>query len=297
MRFITAVATDDPLVPCGEGALVPWWSFTKTAIAAAALALVSQGRLHLDAPIPARPFTLRQLLQHRAGLPDYGGLTDYHQAVAAGADPWPEQELLERVSARTLVTQPGGRFLYSNVGYLLVRGIIEQAAGLPLALALQRLVFDPLALTRTRLATQVADLDATAWGNTRRYHPGWVYHGLLIGPASEAATLLHRLLGGALLPPPLLNAMCAGQPVGGPMPDRPWRSAAYGLGLMRGICDPAACYIGHSGAGPGSTAAIYQIASRPAAPRTSAPRTAAVFAPVDAIGTVERHALALANPP
>ena len=36
---------------------VPWWSLTKTAIAAAALALVGDGRLALDEPLDARPYT------------------------------------------------------------------------------------------------------------------------------------------------------------------------------------------------------------------------------------------------
>lgn len=31
------------------GAVVPWWSFTKTVLAAAALTLVRNGRVHLDA--------------------------------------------------------------------------------------------------------------------------------------------------------------------------------------------------------------------------------------------------------
>ncbi len=52
---------------------VPWWSLTKTALAAAALALVAGGALALDRPLPGKPFTLRQLLQHTAGVPDYGG--------------------------------------------------------------------------------------------------------------------------------------------------------------------------------------------------------------------------------
>ena len=58
----------------GDTADVPWWSFSKTVIATAALALVRDGCLTLDELLPDRPYTLRQLLQHRAGLTEYGRL-------------------------------------------------------------------------------------------------------------------------------------------------------------------------------------------------------------------------------
>lgn len=41
------------------GAVVPWWSFTKTVIAAAALTLVRDGKLDLDEPMQSKPLTLR----------------------------------------------------------------------------------------------------------------------------------------------------------------------------------------------------------------------------------------------
>jgi CubicO group peptidase (beta-lactamase class C family) len=51
---------------------VAWWSFSKTVIAAAALVLLDHGKLELDGPVPRAPYTLRHLLQHTSGLPDYG---------------------------------------------------------------------------------------------------------------------------------------------------------------------------------------------------------------------------------
>jgi CubicO group peptidase (beta-lactamase class C family) len=73
----------------GADAAVPWWSFTKTLISAAALVLVRDGVLRLDDPLPGRRYTLRLLLQHRAGLPEYGDLRDYHAAVSRDEDAWP----------------------------------------------------------------------------------------------------------------------------------------------------------------------------------------------------------------
>ena len=74
--------------------VVPWWSFTKTVLAAAALTLVRDGRLHLDASLPEQAFTLRQLLRHEAGLADYGELPEYHDAVANHEPAWPADEMM-----------------------------------------------------------------------------------------------------------------------------------------------------------------------------------------------------------
>ncbi len=172
-----------------------------------------------------------------------------------------------------------------------MRQVIEEASGLVLDAALERLVLRPLDLRGVVLAQVPADLDATAWGNARRYHTGLVYHGLLVGPATSAALFLHRLLAGHLLPSHLLLAMQEAHQVGGTVPGRPWTRTAYGLGLMVGRGDPPGLYLGHTEGGPGSTAAVYQ--------RTDAIEggmcTAAAFAPLDDPGPVERRAMAQAS--
>lgn len=71
---------------------VPWWSVRKTVLAAGALVLVAEGRLALDLPLAGPAFTLRQRLQHTAGVPNYGGLASYHGAVARGDEPLSEDE-------------------------------------------------------------------------------------------------------------------------------------------------------------------------------------------------------------
>jgi CubicO group peptidase (beta-lactamase class C family) len=102
-----------------QDVVVPWWSFTKTVIAAAALLQVQNKALSLDEPVDAGPFTLRQLLSHQAGLPDYGNFPDYHAAVARGDAPWSEETMLERVEAQRLRYEPGTAWSYSNIGIVM----------------------------------------------------------------------------------------------------------------------------------------------------------------------------------
>src|SRR5262245_6405939 len=170
MRLIIAEASESPQ----SQLLVPWWSFAKTVLAAAALVLVDRRQLALDSPVGSAPYTLRHLLQHTSGLPDYGPNPDYHRAVAAGDPPSPIDELLRRVNASTLLFAPGTRFSYSNIGYLFVRQIIERAADADLGDALKALVLDPLGIESVFVANTPEELDTIVWGNTRRYDPRWV---------------------------------------------------------------------------------------------------------------------------
>jgi CubicO group peptidase (beta-lactamase class C family) len=95
-------------------------------LAAAALQLVARGDCRLDKRIDGRPYKLRQLLQHRAGVPNYGNLASYHESVRRGDEPWTVNELLDRVMADRLDFDPGSGWEYSNVGYLFVRQFIEE---------------------------------------------------------------------------------------------------------------------------------------------------------------------------
>ena len=154
-------------------------------------------------------------------------------------------------------------------------------------------MFGPLGISSIEVAHTRADLDATAWGNTQRYHPEWVYHGLLIGAPTAAALFLYRLLTGDLLPPELLIEMQDAYPVDGVSAGRPWRSTSYGLGLMIGSGEIPGVFVGHTGGGPGSTAAVYQLAT--GMTDADARPVAAAFAPADDPGIVESHAMELAR--
>ena len=257
---LALVAIGRPLHSAPPAVCVPWWSFTKTVLAATALSLVRDGLLGLDDPLPEGPFTLRQLLRHEAGLADYGELAEYHAAVARHDAPWSAEAMQQRLDATRLRYSPGTGWRYSNVGYLYVARLIERTTGVGLQQALQQRAFAPLGLAQVRLATTPADLHDVCMGSATAYHPGWVYHGLLVGPLDQAALFLDRLLSGDLLPHPLLQAMREVRVLGGPMAGRPWSAPGYALGLMQGPTDNGLLVSGHTGAGPGSVIAVYHCA-------------------------------------
>ena len=267
--------------------IVPWWSFTKTVLAAAALALVRDGLLALDEPLPGKPYTLRHLLQHRSGLTNYGGFRAYHEAVDRGDDPWPVPELLDRLDADRLRYPAGEGWDYSNIGYLFVAQLIEATADAELGEALQRLVLKPLGIEGARVARTRADLETVTMGSAEGYHPGWVYHGLLVGPVEEAALLLDRLLAGDLLPSDLKREMLTPFVLPGPLPERPWAIPGYGLGVMTGETTGGVGVAGHTGGGPGSTIAVYRDM------KTGSARTAAFFRTDEDQAPTEEGAFAL----
>ena len=163
------IGTDGTTGVVGSAAArFPWWSFTKTVLAICAMRLLERGMLDLDSPRPGRTYTLRQLLQHRAGVPDYGGLKAYHDAVARNDPAWPRQRLLDAVGGDRLDFAPGTGWAYSNVGTMFVREAIEEATGLPLARALETEVFAGLDLPSVRLATAPADFADIIWPKTAR---------------------------------------------------------------------------------------------------------------------------------
>ncbi|WP_084294348.1 serine hydrolase [Leisingera sp. F5] len=195
-------------------AVFPWWSFTKPVIAALVLRAAEDGPLDLDAALAGWPFTSRQLLQHRAGLRDYGPLPAYKAAVAARETPWPASRLLAEAHASDLVYPPGQGWLYSNIGYLLLPLELERLHGCDLAHIMQHDILQPLGLGARPAGTR-EDFEGLHW-DTRGYHPGWVYHGCLMGTAADAVRLLHALLEGALLCPSSRGKMLDQQMRNGP---------------------------------------------------------------------------------
>jgi CubicO group peptidase (beta-lactamase class C family) len=269
--------------------LFPYWSFTKTVIAICALKLHERGLVDLEEHLEGERFTLRQLLNHTSGLPDYSALSDYHRAVAADEEPWPRHKLLDAALAKSPLFEPGQGWSYSNVGYMLARERIEAASGQSFATLVDGIVCRPLGLTSVELATTREQFRRVHWRGGATYHPGWVYHGCLIGTAQDAARLIHGLIDGTLLSASTLDGMRQSIPLGGALEGRPWTDCGYGLGLMIGRMGHVGTALGHSGGGPFCTNAVYHFPDR------VHPVTVASFSEGQTEGQAEFEAVAIAS--
>ena len=260
MTTMTARLDADGTLVADPAPALPWWSFSKTIIAALCVDAAARGELSLDAPCPGRAWTIRDLLRHRAGLGDYGRLRAYQAAVMAADPVWSPDDFLRAVPPDRPVTPPRTRFAYSNIGYLLARQALEDATATPLAAVLRDRLAIPLGLSSVRLAQSVedfADLPFAANG----YHPGWVAHGCVMGTPTDAVRMLR-----AILSDPSLAQMQDALPLSFSDPGRPWTRAGYGLGLMIGDVGSAGRAIGHSGGGPFSANAVYAVPDCPGSP-------------------------------
>ena len=134
-------------------------SLTKAFTAAAILLLQEQGRLRVDDPIcpyldasldrcpPAwRPVTVRHLLTHTSGIPNYTHLPGYEQLAGQAA---PEDTLVARFRDPPLDFPPGTQYRYSNSGYHLLGLIIERVSGQAYGAFLRDHVFEPLGMHDT----------------------------------------------------------------------------------------------------------------------------------------------------
>ncbi|WP_127109455.1 serine hydrolase domain-containing protein [Pararhodobacter zhoushanensis] len=267
--FTSAIFGPDGMPDRDDAQIFPYWSFTKTALAITALSLAEDGVLDIDTPV--LDVTLRQLLTHTAGMPDYFTLPAYRQAVAHDEDPWPRERLIRDTLAQGRLFAPGAGWSYSNLGYLLAREAIETASGQSFATLFSTRIAKRLGLHTARLAETRDQFAAVHWPQAHHYHPGWVYHGCLIGTAADAARLLHGLFTGKLLSPSSLTQMMVTHPLGGALPGRPWTACGYAMGLMSGRMGAAGRGIGHSGGGPFSVNAVYHF------PDLDTPATVASF--------------------
>jgi D-alanyl-D-alanine carboxypeptidase len=242
-------------------------SLTKTFVAATVLQLVAERRIDLDAPVqrylPGRlrgngidgaMISVRQLLRHQSGLPEYLDADEQMPETPQTAD-----QLLDRALIKTAQFPPGTAVRYTNTNYVAAGMIIESVTAATVADEIARRILVPLGLTGTYFPApgdtglrlpyahgyrKVSGefVDATALNASVAGMAGSI-----ISTAEDIATFYEALIDGGLLPVDQLAEMT--DTVDGLAA---WPGAHYGLGLAA-IDLPCGRVWGHPGGGEGYT--------------------------------------------
>ena len=227
-------------------------SIAKTFVAAVVLQLVAEGKMSLNDTVErwvpglvpgGAGITVRQLLNHTAGLFDY--IDDGDDTILM---PYLRGDVTHVTPPRQIVAvatshpphfAPGTQHRYSNTNYIVLGLVVEAVTGDSLTAELGRRIFQPLGL-------RASSLDATASRIRGRHAHGYAplgprgraveldvissslawAAGALVSTAGDVARFYRALLQGRLLPPDLLREMQTTVPAGPP-------GEAYGLGLFK----------------------------------------------------------------
>lgn len=252
-------------------------SITKTFTATTALLLVGEGRLRLDDTLAdALPewssglltidgadrtaeITVRQLLNHSSGLPDYWAdppfvrpqTNAFLRDFLADTDHlWTPEEILSYVPDLHAIHAPGGTWHYSDTNYVLLGLIIERLEAEPLHDTMRRRIFDPLGMDQTWMSFREdrplpdAHRYEDRWDQTDKLHQSadWAGGGL-ISSAADLSAFLRALSGGEVFEDAAtLDAMQSTVPTGEP-------DIAYGLGVFVVALSGGATLWGHDGYG------------------------------------------------
>ncbi|MEU8379997.1 serine hydrolase domain-containing protein, partial [Streptosporangium sp. NPDC048865] len=257
-------------------------STTKTFTATVVLQLVAEDRIGLDSPVDDylpefgldRRITVRMLLRHTSGIFNHTGEYEEDGTVVPGI-PWSgrewvdnrfrtyrPEELVEVALSRPARFEPGTDWSYSNTNYVLARLLIEKVTGRSFAEELRRLILEPLGMSGTvapGTSTEVPEPHAHSYYryeeagqektiDVTRQNPSWISAGGdMISTTLDLRTFFSALMGGRLLPAPLLAEM-----------REPHPKIGYGLGIFAQDLGPdGGTVFHHNGGIDGSAALMY----------------------------------------
>jgi D-alanyl-D-alanine carboxypeptidase len=254
-------------------------SLTKSYTATVVLQLAAEGAIRLSDSIDrwlpglvpnGKSITIRELLNHTSGVPEFDNDARYLKPYLAGkfGHYWSPLQLVHFALGHKSGRAGSRRSSYSNTNYVLLGLIVEAVTGKGIAAELRNRIFRPLHLRDTSYSTKL--------GMPRPYAHGYLVlgkppatdvsaisrsmspaSGAITSTASDVAAFYRALLGGRLVTAALLKQMTTTIPETGKVDIAGQR---YGLGLERfpTPCGPA---LGHNGVIPGYTTFIYSSAN------------------------------------
>ncbi len=196
-------------IPAQPNALFKIASISKLYTAVAITQLVHEGKLSLDNTIAnylpkhaakiehSDEITLRLMVQHRSGLPNYTDTPNYW------ADPKEtKEEKLALVLNQPADFPPDKKYAYCNTNYLLLRMIMDRVLGYNHVEYMRENILNPLNLNNTYFSLEDVNLDEVMSG----YHVGHP-HDLksdnlgMLATAADVGTFVRALNTGGLLSP------------------------------------------------------------------------------------------------
>ena len=274
-------------------------SNTKTFVAVVVMQLVQEGKVGLDEPIETylpglirgegvdgSKITVRQLLQHTSGLPEYTdttpGRSDIFQIKDHYAQP---RDLLDTALGKPAQFEPGTQWKYTNTNYVVLGMLVERVSQRPVGEQIDERIVKKLGLSHTYFP---APGDKSIKGtHPQGYHlsadgkleditemdPAWAWAaGAMVSTPSELNTFFQAVFDGRLLTQSSIDEMKNGAVDAS---SRLGPGTVYGLGLIGRSLTCGGTSWGHGGTihgyqtnnavGPDGTAAIFAVTALPSA--------------------------------
>jgi CubicO group peptidase (beta-lactamase class C family) len=161
-------------VPNGPATIYRLGSVTKQFTGMAIAMLQERGKLSVgdplckyitDCPAAWKPITVKNLLTHTSGIPNYTSFPDFAKTTIL---PVTNAEMISVLREKPLDFAPGEKFAYSNSGYYLLGEIIEKASGKTYSDFLQENIFTPLGMKRTGYDSPLRIIKNRAAGYVRQ---------------------------------------------------------------------------------------------------------------------------------
>jgi uncharacterized protein YbbC (DUF1343 family)/CubicO group peptidase (beta-lactamase class C family) len=195
-------------------------SLTKViATTTAVMQLVEKGQLRVNEPVAKyipefadngkEEITVRELLTHYSGLREDLDLSQLWEG---------RETALRMADAEKPIYAPGSRFLYSDINFIVLGGLVERVSGMSLNAYCQKNIFVPLSMAHTRFLpleswrpkiapTQYDEHDKMLRGvvhdPTARRMGGVAGHSGLFSTADDLAKFAQALLDGTTIVSPL----------------------------------------------------------------------------------------------
>ncbi len=182
-------------------------SITKLYVAVATTKLVKEGRLSLDKTLAdyfpelvgrienAEKITLRMMVQHRSGIPNFVDHPDYWKNP-----PKSKQETLDYALDLPADFEPGEDYGYSNTNYMLISDLIDKVVGYSHQQYIKEEILIPLGLKNTFGSLHEVDINNVMSG----YYVGIEddlkneFTGLMIATAEDVGIFLRALNDGSV---------------------------------------------------------------------------------------------------